>query len=133
MQSYSVKKFLESQVANESHRYSPSSQSLSHLKNVDEMTKLVNTEDSDLAKVAGESMKYNSASVSAIANNSGLQARFGGGLSGVDSLENQLQQHQAKRVFESVMDDVLEEADQEPKRGTAFNIEKTKKRLGLMK
>ena len=133
MQSYSVKKFLESQVANESHRYSPSSQSLSHLKNMDEMTKLVNTEDSDLAKVSGESMKYNSASVSAIANNPGLQARFGGGLSGVDSLENQLQQHQAKRVFESVMDDVLEEADQEPKRGTAFNIEKTKKRLGLMK
>lgn len=112
MQSYSVRKFLESRVSGEAHRYVPSSQSLSTLNYMNQMTQLVNNEDTNLAKVTAETMKYSSAAVSAIANHPGIASKYGPGLSGVETLEEgQLQQHQSKRVFEKVMDNVLDEAD----------------------
>ena len=134
MQSYSVRKFLESRVSGEAHRYVPSSQSLSTLNYMNQMTQIVNNEDTNLAKVAGETMKYSSAAVSALANNPGLQNTYGGGLSGVETLEGQLQQHQSKRVFEKVMDKVLDDADKDDTQKSThnkFNVEGTLKQLNL--
>jgi hypothetical protein len=132
MQSYSVRKFLESHVSGESNRRSPAGQSLSTLKYMNDMTDMVNNEDTPLANVTGETMKYNSASVNALATNVGLQAKYGSGLGGVETLESQLQQYQAKRVYESVLDDVLDNTDPSNKiTHDRFNIQKTKERLGL--
>lgn len=133
MQSYSVRKFLESHVSGESNRRSPAGQSLSTLKYMNDMTEIVNEEkDPNLAKVAGETMKYNSASVNALATNVGLQSKYGSGMAAVETLESQLQQYQAKRVYESVLDDVLDNTDPSNKiTHDRFNIQKTKERLGL--
>jgi hypothetical protein len=99
---------------------------------MNDMTDMVNNEDTPLAKVAGETMKYNTASVNALATNVGLQAKYGSGMGGVETLESQLQQYQAKRVYESVMDDVLDKTDPSNKiTHDRFDIQKSKERLGL--
>jgi predicted membrane GTPase involved in stress response len=131
MQSYSVRKFLESHVSGESHRRTPTGQSLSTLNYMNSLNKIVENEDTDIAKVIGETMKYNSASVQAIATNVGLQSKYGSGMAGVETLENQLQQYQAKRVYESVLDDVLDEADKSTASNKKFEVQTAKARLGL--
>jgi hypothetical protein len=137
MQSYSVRKYLESHISGINRGYTPSSHRLSALNYMERMNQYVNdesTKDTNLAKVASETMKYNSASVHAIATNPGIARAYGPGLDAVDTLEKQIQERQSKRVYDAVLDNVLDEADKDTNQKAThnkFNVKGVIKKLNL--
>jgi hypothetical protein len=117
MSSYSGQRFLESQLASQSNRYTPIGESLSTVNRMHQMEDLVDDSDEDesIRKVAIETMKYNTASTQAIANNPGLAGKYGGDVKGVETLEMQLKQYQAERVYNAVLNNALKIANDDPK------------------
>lgn len=133
MKSYSAQKYLESRVSGVRYPTTASTRSLSALKYMNDMTQIIEeAKDPDMAKIATESSKYGSAAIHSLANNVGLQNKYGSDEKGVETLESQLKEYQSKRVFESVLDDVLDQADAENKPNQQkFNVADTKLRNGL--
>lgn len=77
-------------------------------------TKVIAQGNDSLAKIAQEEIKYLEAAMLAIARNSQLASAYGSGFEGVTELAGILKARQSKRLFEDVLNDVLEKADQDP-------------------
>jgi hypothetical protein len=89
--------------------------------------------DPNMKQVTTDTMKYNAAAVSGIAQNPGIAAKYGSDVNAVETLESQLQKYQAEQVFNAVINKALQTANDDASKSThnQFDINTKMVALGL--
>ena len=136
MSNYQDQKLQEANISNE--YASPGVTQLGTLSTLKLLaqTKAIAQGDDNIAMIAREEIKYLEAAMKAISTNSGLQSKFGSGFEGVQELANIIKQRQSQRVFESVLEDVLDNANSDASnKATAgkFDLNAVKKSQNYIK
>ena len=111
--SFDAQQKLEALITNDTTPSMSTIDILSSLKLIEfweGKTKGANPVDAS-AKIAKEELKYLSAAMKAMGNNPALTNRFGSGFQGAMAISSLLKQKQAERVYNKIIEGVLEQKD----------------------
>ena len=111
--SFDAQQKLEALITNDTTPSMSTIDILSSLKLIEfweGKTKGVNPVDPS-AKIAKEELKYLSAAMQAMGNNPALTNRFGSGFQGAMAISSLLKQKQAERVYNKIIEGVLDQKD----------------------
>ena len=111
--SFDAQQKLEALITNDTTPSMSTIDILSSLKLIEHWegrTKAANPADPS-AKIAKEELKYLSAAMQAMGNNPALTNRFGSGFQGAMAISSLLKQKQAERVYNKIIEGVLDQKD----------------------